>query len=46
MKNVIITPHVGGTSDIYVEQVLTIFEENLSRFLEGKKQNMINLVEW
>jgi D-2-hydroxyacid dehydrogenase (NADP+) len=44
MKNVIITPHVGGVSDIYVEQVLPIFEENLRRFLQGERQNLINLV--
>ena len=46
MKNVIITPHVGGLSDIYVEQVLPIFEENLGRFLQGERRNLINLVEW
>lgn len=44
MKNVIITPHVGGASDIYVEQALTIFEENLRRFLRGERKNLINLV--
>jgi D-2-hydroxyacid dehydrogenase (NADP+) len=45
MKNVIITPHVGGFSDIYVEQVLSIFEENLRRFLRGERRNLINLIE-
>ena len=45
MKNVIITPHVGGMSDIYVDQVLTIFEENLRRFLRGEKRNLINFIE-
>ncbi len=44
MKNVIITPHVGGMSDIYQEQVLTIFEENLRRFLRGERENLINLI--
>ncbi len=44
MKNVIITPHVGGMSDIYMEQVLTIFEENLRRFLRGERENLINLI--
>jgi phosphoglycerate dehydrogenase-like enzyme len=44
MKNMIVTPHVGGMSDIYMEQVLTIFEENLRRFLRGEKKNLINLV--
>jgi len=45
MKNVIVTPHVGGASDIYVEQVLSIFEENLRRFLGGERHNLINLIE-
>jgi phosphoglycerate dehydrogenase-like enzyme len=44
-KNVIITPHIGGMSDIYVEQVLSIFEENLRRFLRGEKNNLINLIK-
>ncbi len=46
IKNVIITPHVGGLSDTYVEQVLPIFEENLRRFLQGERRNLINPVEW
>ena len=44
-KNVIITPHVGGMSDIYREQVMPIVEENLRRFLEGERRNLINFVE-
>jgi D-2-hydroxyacid dehydrogenase (NADP+) len=43
MENVIITPHVGGMSDIYVEQALSVFEENLRRFLAGERKNLINL---
>jgi D-2-hydroxyacid dehydrogenase (NADP+) len=46
MKNVIISPHVGGMSDIYVTQALSIFEENLRRFVGGERRNLINLVEW
>ncbi len=46
MKNVILTPHVGGMSDIYAEQVLPIFEENLRRFLQGERRNLINYIEW
>jgi D-2-hydroxyacid dehydrogenase (NADP+) len=46
MKNVIVCPHVSGMSDIYVEQALLVFEENLRRFLEGKKGNLMNLVAW
>lgn len=46
MKNVILTPHVGGMSDIYLQQVLSIFEENLRRFLQGERRNLINFIEW
>ena len=46
VKNLIITPHVGGVSDIYVEQVLSIAEENLRRFLQGERRNLINLIEF
>jgi len=44
MKNVIVTSHVGGRSDIYVEQALPIIEENLRRFLKGERKDLINLV--
>lgn len=44
-KNVIITPHVGGISDIYREQVMPIIEENLRRFLRGERRNLINYIE-
>lgn len=46
MKNVIVSPHVAGMSDVYVEQALTIFEENLQRFLRGEKRDLFNRVEW
>jgi len=46
MKNVIITPHVGGMSDTYVKQALPTIEENLRRFLKGERQTLINLVDW
>ena len=42
MKNVIVTPHIGGMSEICVEQVLSVFEENLRRFLKGETENLIN----
>jgi D-2-hydroxyacid dehydrogenase (NADP+) len=45
MHNVIITPHIGGFSDIYVEQVLPVFRENLRRFLRGETRSLINLIE-
>lgn len=43
-KNLIITPHVGGRSDIYLDQALPIFEENLSRYLKGERKDLINVV--
>ncbi|MBW2030450.1 MAG: D-2-hydroxyacid dehydrogenase [Deltaproteobacteria bacterium] len=45
LENTIITPHVGGMSDIYVEQVMAIFEENLRRFLRGERDTLLNLVQ-
>ena len=45
MKNVVITPHIGGMSDIYADQMLPIFEENLRRFLKGERRNLVNLIE-
>ncbi|MAE05062.1 MAG: hydroxyacid dehydrogenase [Nitrospinae bacterium] len=45
MENVIITPHIGGYTDNYIEQVMPIFEENLRRFLDGEKDNLINTVD-
>ena len=45
MKNVILTPHVGGMSEFCVDQVLSIFEENLRRFLKGERKNLINFIE-
>ena len=44
-KNLIITPHVAGESDIYRQQVVPIIEENLRRFLNGERRNLINFVE-
>jgi len=45
MKNVILSPHVAGMSDVYVEQALTVLEENLRRFLKGERQNLLNVIE-
>jgi len=45
MKNVIVTPHVGGTSTFYAGQVLPIFQENLRRYLRGERHTLINRVD-
>ena len=42
LDNVIITPHVGGMSDIYVQQAVKIFQENLRRYLKGERRNLLN----
>jgi D-2-hydroxyacid dehydrogenase (NADP+) len=44
MRNVIVTPHVGGLSTHYVDQVISIFEDNLRRFLRGERESLINVV--
>lgn len=46
MQNVIITPHVGGMCDIYVDQVMSILVENLRRFVKGERRDLINYIEW
>jgi phosphoglycerate dehydrogenase-like enzyme len=45
MKNVIVTPHIGGTHTNYVEQVLPIFRENLRRYFKDERHTLINRVE-
>jgi D-2-hydroxyacid dehydrogenase (NADP+) len=44
MKNVIITPHLGGLHDRYVDDALPVIEKNLRAFLAGDTGKMINLV--
>lgn len=46
MDNVIITPHIGGMSDIYSDQIIPILEENLQRFLKGERRDLVNFIEW
>jgi len=36
MKNVIITPHVSGLSNRYMDDVVGLFCENLARYIEGQ----------
>lgn len=42
-QNVIITPHLGGFNDAYVDDALPQFETNLEFFLAGSNTQMINL---
>ncbi len=36
MENVIITPHISGNSPHYKARAMTLFKENLRRYLDGK----------
>jgi D-2-hydroxyacid dehydrogenase (NADP+) len=44
-KNVIITPHHGGFSDVYVDSALPVIEHNVECFLRGDVGAMQNRVE-
>jgi phosphoglycerate dehydrogenase-like enzyme len=41
---VVITPHVGGMSDIYFEQAYPVVRDNLRAFLAGRLEALINVV--
>jgi phosphoglycerate dehydrogenase-like enzyme len=45
MDNVLITPHLGGFYDGYVDEALPVIEHNLHKFLAGDTASMINLVK-
>ena len=44
MDNVFITPFIGGRSDRYEESIMSIVKPNLTRFLTGRENEMINRV--
>jgi len=44
MPNVIITPNIGGRSDKFVEQTMTVLEPNLQAFVDGRMKDMRNVV--
>ncbi|MDH7797648.1 MULTISPECIES: D-2-hydroxyacid dehydrogenase [unclassified Beijerinckia] len=44
MPNVIITPRIGGMSDVFAKQILPIVAHNLACFTEGRAADMINVV--
>jgi D-2-hydroxyacid dehydrogenase (NADP+) len=43
-KNVIVTPHLGGFSDVYAQLALPTVEHNMACFLRGDFEGMINVV--
>jgi D-2-hydroxyacid dehydrogenase (NADP+) len=44
MPNVIITPRIGGMSDIYAQQLLPLLKENLAHYLAGNLAALRNVV--
>ncbi len=44
MKNVIVTPHLGGFYDEYPDRALPVVTENLRHFLAGDREHMINRI--
>ena len=44
MPNVIVTPRIGGMSDVYAQQVLPLVVHNLRCFLEGRPADLKNIV--
>ena len=40
MPNVIITPNIGGRSDRFVEQTMTVVEPNLQAFVDGRLKDL------
>jgi phosphoglycerate dehydrogenase-like enzyme len=44
MPNVIITPRIGGMSDVYARQALPLVVHNLRCFVDGKPGEMRNIV--
>jgi D-2-hydroxyacid dehydrogenase (NADP+) len=45
LDNVIVTPHVGGMSDIYAEQILPLLVHNLRAYSAGDRAAMLNRVQ-
>ncbi|HKL76350.1 MAG TPA: D-2-hydroxyacid dehydrogenase [Halanaerobiales bacterium] len=46
LDNVLITPHVGGAFPGYNKKAIKIVEENLEKFVKGKKEEMINIIDY
>jgi len=44
MNNVIITPNIGGRSDNFLEQTLTVLEPNLQAFVDRRMEDMRNVI--
>ncbi|WP_300607737.1 NAD(P)-dependent oxidoreductase [Trebonia sp.] len=44
LANVIVTPHAGGHHDLYAEQTMAVLEPNLRAFIEGRRDEIVNVV--
>jgi phosphoglycerate dehydrogenase-like enzyme len=44
MKNVIVSPHVAGHSDIYMSRLLPILR--IPAVLKGERRNLLVFIEW
>jgi phosphoglycerate dehydrogenase-like enzyme len=45
LDNVILTPHIAAKSPLYMERTMGIFKHNSALFLEGKREEMENVVD-
>lgn len=43
--HLIITPHIGGMSDVYLDQVYTTVRHNMGAYLTGDWSSMVNVVK-
>jgi D-2-hydroxyacid dehydrogenase (NADP+) len=43
-EKIIITPHIGGMSDVYLDQAYPIVRDNIEKFLAGNLTGMKNIV--
>ena len=47
LDNVVLTPHIGGSTDGTIERYSRIITEEIERFIEGKRpQNLVNPQVW
>jgi D-2-hydroxyacid dehydrogenase (NADP+) len=44
LPNVIISPHLGGLNSSYAQSILPLLEKNITLFLAGRREEMINVV--
>ncbi len=44
MRNVMMSPRIGGMSDIYADQIFPVVEHNLRAYIAGKSDAMKNIV--